>query len=218
MLLNYRGPATAAEALAQAIAAIARLVSLCVKQFYKAFKHRRVIAVLTDRDDRMLADIGLTRSDLREGICQPLWRDPTAVLARRAGPTRVNDTASEVRRWWPGADKNRRALAELNDDQLSNLSDIGRQIRREARRARATGAELGGRALERARSGPRSLRSRHPALFRYTGIRRMLFTVVANGVRLLVILVSALLPFIGSRQAQSGFSSRSLSRFVYTAG
>jgi uncharacterized protein YjiS (DUF1127 family) len=36
-------------------------------------------------------------------------------------------------------DKNRRALAELEDDQLSNLSDIGRQVRREARRERATG-------------------------------------------------------------------------------
>ena len=44
--------------------------------------------------------------------------------------------ASKLRRWWLDRDKSRRALAALNDDQLSNLSDIGRQIRREARRAR----------------------------------------------------------------------------------
>ena len=35
-------------------------------------------------DDRMLADIGLTRSDLRDAYAEPLWRDPTDVLAGRA--------------------------------------------------------------------------------------------------------------------------------------
>jgi uncharacterized protein YjiS (DUF1127 family) len=43
---------------------------------------------------------------------------------------------SKLRRWWMDRDKSRRALAALYDDQLGNLSDIGRQIRREARRAR----------------------------------------------------------------------------------
>jgi uncharacterized protein YjiS (DUF1127 family) len=43
---------------------------------------------------------------------------------------------SKLRRWWLDRDKSRRALAALDDDQLSNLSDIGRQIRREARQAR----------------------------------------------------------------------------------
>jgi hypothetical protein len=33
---------------------------------------------------------------------------------------------------WLGRDKSYRALAELDDDQLVNLSDLGRQIRREA--------------------------------------------------------------------------------------
>jgi putative MATE family efflux protein len=40
--------------------------------------------------------------------------------------------ASNLRRWWPGRDKSRPALAMLDDDQLCNLSDIGRQIRRQA--------------------------------------------------------------------------------------
>ena len=46
-----------------------------------AIKHRRELAQLADRDDRMLADIGLTRSDLRDAYSEPLWRDPTSLLA-----------------------------------------------------------------------------------------------------------------------------------------
>jgi hypothetical protein len=44
--------------------------------------------------------------------------------------------ASKLGRWWLDRDKSRRALAALDDDKLSNLSDLGRQIRREARQAR----------------------------------------------------------------------------------
>jgi hypothetical protein len=36
----------------------------------------------------MLADIGLTRSDLRDAYAEPLWHDPTDVLARRAAERR----------------------------------------------------------------------------------------------------------------------------------
>jgi hypothetical protein len=37
-------------------------------------------------------------------------------------------------RWRIERARNRRALAQLADDQLSNLSEIGRQVRRDARR------------------------------------------------------------------------------------
>jgi uncharacterized protein YjiS (DUF1127 family) len=50
-----------------------------------AIKHRRELAHLADLDDRMLADIGLTRTDLRDARSETLWRDPTSMLARRAG-------------------------------------------------------------------------------------------------------------------------------------
>jgi hypothetical protein len=43
-------------------------------------------AHLADLDDRMLADIGLTRTDLRDACSEPLWRDPTSMLARRGRP------------------------------------------------------------------------------------------------------------------------------------
>jgi putative MATE family efflux protein len=45
--------------------------------------------------------------------------------------------ASKLRRWWLGRDKSRSALAALDDDQLCNLSDIGRQIRHQAQLRRA---------------------------------------------------------------------------------
>jgi hypothetical protein len=40
---------------------------------------------LAGADDRMLKDIGLDRSDLRSASAEPLYRDPTALLASRAG-------------------------------------------------------------------------------------------------------------------------------------
>jgi uncharacterized protein YjiS (DUF1127 family) len=50
----------------------------------RAFKSRHDLQRLTEFDDRMLADIGLTRGDLRDAVAQPLWHDPTAVLVIRA--------------------------------------------------------------------------------------------------------------------------------------
>jgi uncharacterized protein YjiS (DUF1127 family) len=41
--------------------------------------------------------------------------------------------SSKLARWWRNRDKSRHALAALDDDQLSHLSDIGRQIRRDER-------------------------------------------------------------------------------------
>jgi uncharacterized protein YjiS (DUF1127 family) len=48
-------------------------------------RSRRLLAAF---DDRMLADIGLTRGDLNDALAEPLWRDPTSVLARRQGERR----------------------------------------------------------------------------------------------------------------------------------
>ncbi len=58
----------------------------------RALKNRRDAAMLAGMDDRMLADIGLTRSDLRDAYAEPLWRDPTDRLA---------DRVSEKRRYRP---------------------------------------------------------------------------------------------------------------------
>jgi uncharacterized protein YjiS (DUF1127 family) len=43
---------------------------------------------LADLDDRMLADVGLNRSDVRDAVYAPLWTDPTRLLALRVGERR----------------------------------------------------------------------------------------------------------------------------------
>src|SRR6266545_3817434 len=95
MLMRYHGPMRAAASFGRTIAAIARHVSLGVHQLYKALKNRRDIAGLADWDDRMLADIGLTRSDLRAAMGDRLWRDPTTLLARQVEAARSDGTAGD---------------------------------------------------------------------------------------------------------------------------
>jgi uncharacterized protein YjiS (DUF1127 family) len=53
------------------------------RRMAEAWRHRRDAAALAALDDHMLADLGLTRADLNDALCEPLWRDPTIVLARR---------------------------------------------------------------------------------------------------------------------------------------
>lgn len=69
-----------------------------VWQIANLIDHRQQLSRLGDRDDRMLADIGLSRCDLTTARSAPLWRDPTAMLKRR-----VNE---------PGAEKGERAACE----------------------------------------------------------------------------------------------------------
>jgi uncharacterized protein YjiS (DUF1127 family) len=67
--------------IGHAVAALA----MTVWRLVVAVQHRRELAYLAELDDRMLADIGLKRSDLRDAYSEPLWRDPTSLLGRRAG-------------------------------------------------------------------------------------------------------------------------------------
>lgn len=50
----------------------------------KAFQDRREVKHLAEFDDRMLKDIGLTRSDVYSALSEPLVRNPSWVLVRRA--------------------------------------------------------------------------------------------------------------------------------------
>ncbi len=54
------------------------------------WKHRKGLATLATFDDRALADIGLTRSDLYDALAQRLWNDPTSMLERRRAARRDN--------------------------------------------------------------------------------------------------------------------------------
>lgn len=78
--------------VAAAVVVTARLRKLAI-----AFRHRYDAAVLMRFDDRMLADIGLTRRDVREAFDEPIWCDPTELLVRRAAwrrPARVKVRAA----------------------------------------------------------------------------------------------------------------------------
>jgi uncharacterized protein YjiS (DUF1127 family) len=54
------------------------------RRLVHALRNRADAAVLARVDDRMLADIGLTRSDVRDAFSEPIWRDPTNLLRARA--------------------------------------------------------------------------------------------------------------------------------------
>jgi uncharacterized protein YjiS (DUF1127 family) len=77
-------PALTALAISAAVRARRSL-----KRFLERMKNRHDTMRLAGLDDRMLADIGLTRSDLRDAFAELPWRDPSDVLMRRAAERRV---------------------------------------------------------------------------------------------------------------------------------
>ena len=75
---------------ARLVNAVTGIVALRLRAFVQTFKGRHDAALLAGLDDRMLADIGLTRGDVRDAFSEPVWRDPTAVLVSRAHERRIN--------------------------------------------------------------------------------------------------------------------------------
>lgn len=92
-----RAATRAASALTRALAATATRLRIAaaglagmpvfyleaIRQVFRSWENRRSLDVLAGLDDHMLRDIGLSRSDLRDAASEPLWRDPTAMLAAR---------------------------------------------------------------------------------------------------------------------------------------
>ena len=81
------------EALNRVVAAVMRRA----QHVCEILRHRRDAVMLASFNDRMLADIGLTRADLNDAFAEPPWRDPTAVLVVRARERR----AARRRSIWP---------------------------------------------------------------------------------------------------------------------
>jgi hypothetical protein len=65
-----------------------------------------------------------------------LWAlmPPMAAVPKRSPSTRGKLWLAPLR-WWMDRNRYREALAALADDEVSELSDLGRQVRRDARRA-----------------------------------------------------------------------------------
>jgi uncharacterized protein YjiS (DUF1127 family) len=72
------------------VAAAIMAAGIAAKRLARALKRRGDIAALASFDDRALADIGLTRSDVRDAMAEPLWRDPSALLASRVAERRTH--------------------------------------------------------------------------------------------------------------------------------
>ena len=70
--------------------AVAGSVGNGVRSLLQTIKNRRDATILAGMDEHMLADIGLTRGDVRDAFSEPVWRDPTAVLVSRAHERRIN--------------------------------------------------------------------------------------------------------------------------------
>ena len=87
---------SAASPWARALAAMAIRAGRGVKRIAERIKNRRDAMRLVDLDDRMLADIGITRSDLRDAYSGSPWRDPSELLARRATERRVRGRRTDL--------------------------------------------------------------------------------------------------------------------------
>jgi uncharacterized protein YjiS (DUF1127 family) len=82
-------PIAGATVLRASLSALA-LATYWLKELARWRRHRREARVLAGLDRHMLADIGITRSDVRDAFSEPFWQDPTALLSERAGERRHN--------------------------------------------------------------------------------------------------------------------------------
>ena len=90
----------AGGALLRVLLSLLAFVTRWLKDFARARRHRREARVLAGLDSHMLADIGVTRADLRDAFSEPFWEDPTDAPARAGGRAAL-PTAARAR---PGGD------------------------------------------------------------------------------------------------------------------
>src|SRR6185369_12313292 len=90
MSAQYPVLPVAGGALLRAFASVVALVTSWLKELARARRHRREANILAGLDRRMLADIGITRADVRDAFSEPFWDDPTALLRERALERRVS--------------------------------------------------------------------------------------------------------------------------------
>ena len=76
--------------LARVFASLLALLTHWLKELARAHRHRRQARQLAGLDRHMLADIGITRADLRDAFSEPFWEDPTALLRERALERRLS--------------------------------------------------------------------------------------------------------------------------------
>jgi uncharacterized protein YjiS (DUF1127 family) len=98
---QYPALPIAAGTLARVFAAFLAPVVATSKVIGRALRHRHDAKMLAGLDSHMLADIGLTRSDVHDAFSAPLWEDPTTLLRERAIERRMNRAVTRVTRSAP---------------------------------------------------------------------------------------------------------------------
>lgn len=82
--------ATARAPFLPAFFAVIAIVARWLKQLVRAYKNRRDAQILAGLEQNLLADIGVSRSDVRDAFSEPLWQDPTVLLRARALERRLS--------------------------------------------------------------------------------------------------------------------------------
>lgn len=82
--------------LVRAFLSLLAFVTRWLKNFARTRRHRREARELAGLDHRMLADIGVTRADLRDAFSEPFWEDPTDLLRERVSERRASRGARVI--------------------------------------------------------------------------------------------------------------------------
>jgi uncharacterized protein YjiS (DUF1127 family) len=90
MNTNFPVLPIAGGTLLRAFASLLVLVTHWVKKLIRTRRNWAEASTLASLDRRMLADLGITRADLRDAFSEPFWEDPTALLRERALERRMN--------------------------------------------------------------------------------------------------------------------------------
>jgi uncharacterized protein YjiS (DUF1127 family) len=76
---------SAAHALTSRLAIVGRAAGEIARRaaaLLQALEHRREVRHLAELDERILKDIGLSRSDVDSALAEPLFRHPSVLLVR----------------------------------------------------------------------------------------------------------------------------------------
>jgi uncharacterized protein YjiS (DUF1127 family) len=84
MSAQYTVTSATGSTLVRVLASSVSTMAHWAKLLARARRNRREANALARLDRRMLADIGISRSDLRDAFSEPFWEDPTALLRERA--------------------------------------------------------------------------------------------------------------------------------------
>ena len=90
MNANFPVLPLAASTLVRAFASLLAHVTHWIKKLIRTRRHWNEATTLASLDRRMLADLGISRADLRDAFSEPFWEDPTALLRERAIERRMN--------------------------------------------------------------------------------------------------------------------------------